>query len=310
MEIGTNSTHPTLGLEIDARNMRGRLKLINCAKSTPAHRMYSNSTLRNSNVLEVEGEHVESIKALMETISKAKLSGKSSIKIIFAIEEKVSIHPQEGTPQLYFDQLNTIAEHLHEIETEDTIMYTSENDIVKLAIHLLKKKKTMASQFKRKDLQKQDDWDVWNTSEFTQLGNYEVQNTFGPPIPRPPNANILNLLWTYLVKSDDTKKARCVCNGSPRSKGTVTLGHTFAACLEQPGARVFWASAALLGMIVIGADASNAFAEAPPPKAPLYVVVDEQCREWWRSKGRGDIPLGHVMKVQCALQGHPESPRL
>ena len=39
MEIGTNSTHPTLGMEIDERNMKGRLKLMNCAKSTPAHRM-------------------------------------------------------------------------------------------------------------------------------------------------------------------------------------------------------------------------------------------------------------------------------
>ena len=206
--------------------------------------------------------------------------------------------------------LNTIAEHLHEIKTGDTIMYTGENDIFTPTINLLKKKKKMTSQFKRKDLQKQEDWEIWNHSEFTQLDNYEVQNTFGPPIPRPPNANILNLLWTYLVKSDGTKKARCVCNGSPRSKGTVTLGHTFAACLEQPGARVFWASAALLGMVVIGADASNAFAEAPPQKAPLYVVVYHQYREWWRSKGRGDIPLGHVMKVQCALQGHPEYPRL
>ena len=80
--------------------------------------------------------------------------------------------------------------------------------------------------------------------------------------------------------------------------------------MEQPGARVFWASAAISGMIVVGADASNAFAEAPPPKAPLYVVVDQQFREWWATQGRGDISLGWVMTVQHALQGHPESPRL
>lgn len=48
----------------------------------------------------------------------------------------------------------------------------------------------------------------------------------------------------------------------------------------------------------------------PPPKAPLYVVVDQQFCKWWKSKGRGDIPLGYVMKVNCALQGHPELPRL
>ena len=63
-------------------------------------------------------------------------------------------------------------------------------------------------------------------------------------------------------------------------------------------------------MIVVGADASNAFAEAPSPKAPLYVVVDQQFREWWRKQGKGEIPKGYVMKVKHALQDHPESPRL
>ena len=101
-----------------------------------------------------------------------------------------------------------------------------------------------------------------------------------------------------------------MCNGNPRRKGTVTLAHTFAACLEQPGSRTFWEIVAFFNMLVIGADASNAFAEAPAPKAPLYVIVDQQFREWWASKGRGDIPIGWVLPVQHALQGHPESPRL
>ena len=51
--------------------------------------------------------------------------------------------------------------------------------------------------------------------------------------------------------------------------GTVTLGETYAASLDQTAARIFWAATALKNMIVIGADASNAFAEAPPPIAPL-----------------------------------------
>ena len=97
----------------------------------------------------------------------------------------------------------------------------------------------------------------------------------------------------YSIKTDGTKKSRCVYNGNPKRKGAVTLAHTFALCLEQPGARTFWPVAALLGLIVIGADASNAFAEDPALKAPLYVVVDQQFREWWRSKVRGNIPRGY-----------------
>lgn len=97
---------------------------------------------------------------------------------------------------------------------------------------------------------------------------------FGEAVPRPPKASVLNLLWTYLIKAEGTKKARCVCNGNPRRKGTVTLAHTSAACLQHPGARTFWDTAAIKGMIVMGSDASNIFAEAPPPKAPLYMVEE------------------------------------
>lgn len=56
-----------------------------------------------------------------------------------------------------------------------------------------------------------------------------MQDMFGPPVPRPSKANILNLLWAYSIKNESTKKCRCVCNGNPRRKCTVTLAHTFAA---------------------------------------------------------------------------------
>jgi hypothetical protein len=112
-----------------------------------------------------------------------------------------------------------------------------------------------------------------------------------------------------LIKDDGRKKARCVCNGSPKM-GTVTLGETYAASLDQTAARIFWAAAALKNMVVIGADASNAFAEAPPPVAPLYVTIDKLFREWWTKKGRPPIPKDYVLRVKGALQGHPESPRL
>lgn len=34
------------------------------------------------------------------------------------------------------------------------------------------------------------------------------------------------------------------------------------------------------GLIAIGADTSNVFAEPPPPKATLYIYIDEVYREW------------------------------
>jgi len=64
-------------------------------------------------------------------------------------------------------------------------------------------------------------------------------------------------------------------------------------------------------MIVTGADVSNAFAEAPAPDEPLYILPDDVFRDWWLNhKGREPIPAGWVCRVNYALQGHPEAPRL
>jgi hypothetical protein len=67
-----------------------------------------------------------------------------------------------------------------------------------------------------------------------------------------------------------------VCNGSPRQKGTVTLGHTYANALDAASERLFWAIVASENLIAIGADVSNAFAEAPAPTAPLYLYIDSR----------------------------------
>ena len=61
----------------------------------------------------------------------------------------------------------------------------------------------------------------------------------------------------------------------------------------------------------MGADAGNAFAEAPPPQQPLYMEINDQYRDWWtKHKKRPPIPKGYVLPVLHAIQGHPESPRL
>jgi hypothetical protein len=157
-----------------------------------------------------------------------------------------------------------------------------------------------------KKLLKQDDWPEWEASETKQLDQYEKQQMFSSPCPLLPHANMLPFLWMYLIKDDGTKKAKCVCNGAP-SKGTVTLGPTYAGSLDQTGARVFWSVAAMRNLKVYGTDVSNAFTEAPPPVAPLYITVDHQYRQWYKRNGKGDIPEGYVLKVKRALQGHPEA---
>ena len=77
--------------------------------------------------------------------------------------------------------------------------------------------------------------------------------------------------------------------------------------LDHVGSRIFWAATASKNFIVRGADASNAFAEAPPPKIPLYVRIDQPYREWYRHKYHKELPDNAVLRVKKALQGHPKS---
>ena len=97
----------------------------------------------------------------------------------------------------------------------------------------------------------------------------------GNKYPVPPDVNHLSFLWTYVLKDDDTRKARVPCNGSPRIQGVVTLGKTYSASPDQMAATIFWAISAKVGHIVIGADASDEFSEASAPHASLYMKLDQ-----------------------------------
>ena len=71
-------------------------------------------------------------------------------------------------------------------------------------------------------------------------------------------------MWSYYIKDNGTLKARGTCNGGKQYRKAVILAYTYASCVEQPIAQLFWALAASEGMFVVGADAGNAFTEAPP----------------------------------------------
>ena len=109
---------------------------------------------------------------------------------------------------------------------------------------------------------------------------------FGEACPRPRNANavILPFVWTYVHKlahkeDEIVEKARATCNGGKRHSKAVTIAETYAACVEQPAQRLYWALVASLNLTAIGCDVGNAFAEAPAPSQPFYMYIDEQFRD-------------------------------
>lgn len=149
------------------------------------------------------------------------------------------------------------------------------------------------------------------------LDSYLEQEMFSDLMEKPPGTNMHHMLWHYTIKMCGTKKARMVCDGSSR-QGTIMLGHTYANSLDAISERLFWAIVAQRAIVAqkrlraYGADCSNAFAEAPPPKFPLYMLIVKAFRDWWENHLK-ELPIPeiyNVIQVHHAIQGHPESHRL
>jgi hypothetical protein len=74
---------------------------------------------------------------------------------------------------------------------------------------------------------------------------------------------------------------------------------------------MFYAIASMENLLIYGADVSNSFAEAPPPKQCFFNRPDHAFNEWWtQHKNRPPILAGHVIPILSAMQGHPKYPRL
>ena len=314
----TRGDHPTLGMNLYTHTDTNRLLLKECLPSTPSERIPKWRTeLRDAVLISVNSipvSTVDDVKTAVSAFGASQTSPRKPIPLIFSPSLRIPTNRGTNTPQIHFDQMAVIARHHHAVRYDLPPLDPKKEEDDEITHSMIMQgiaQGQINPRLTRKFLQSQDDWIDWQMSEFKQLDSYDSLKMFGEPCRPPRECNILPLIWTYLRKLCGTKKARCVCNGSPRMKGSISLSHTYAAALEQPGARTFWALTALHNYNVYGADATNAFAEAPPPSAPLYVTIDRQYREWWENvKGRPPIPKGYVLPVQHALQGHPESPRL
>ena len=336
IQIPVQGKHPTQGLVLTkCPYFTNRVIITGIQPGTsPRHVKNWLKRIKHSHLLKINDHPITSPEQASTILSNAIQQNKY-FKIRVSQDQRIPIHQDKGLPMLYFDQLSTIAQHLKDIDTDKNSSHST-SDINKLeksnnetnryilkmidaikqygtiksAKAILPKNKRSSNRLTRRKLKNMDCWPEWQKSEHKQLDQYHTQQMFGQPCQLPIGANVLDLLWTYLIKTDGTKKPRCVCNGQPKFKGTVIFGYTFAKMLDQVGSRIFWGTVAAKNLIVCGADASNAFAEANAPDIPLFVRIDNQYCEWYKLRFNKDIPNNYVLPVQKALQGHPESSQL
>jgi len=144
-----------------------------------------------SNIAKINDIEIKTIDDVESAITTAKMKtaheklSKRIVQMQFVMLEKVAIHSQKGIPQMQIRQLS-----------DETV-----------PANIAKQKDAkVVEKLTRRILIQRDDCVDWWKSEAKQLEQYQQQGMFGEPEPRPVKANILSLLWTYLMKSDGTKR--------------------------------------------------------------------------------------------------------
>ena len=301
------SLHPTAGMCFFEKN--GRIHLASMSPRTPGDKIpYWRTNIRGAWLIAINKQTVSSLEQAKQIFDEIRLSKAQFATLTFSHPEVSRDISNKGLPIISIDDFSQAT--LDQLNNRADIRYRKSYDVVESGQVL--NYTTRVSRLTRGKLLKQQDWDDWHKSEYLQLDQYEEQGMFGNPTAVAADDAIFHLVWTYNIKAaDGRKKARCVCDGSTRSGHVKILDETYANCVDQTSARLFYAVAAAENLLIYGADVTNAFAEAPPPKQGFYIRPDKAFIDWWTNHmKRPPIPPGHVIPINSAMQGHPESPRL
>ena len=295
--INIQGSHPTAGLVLLYDLDRGRCRLTAMQPGTPANRIHTwKSRLRGAYILRIDTHAMTSVFDISQAIQAARSSLATHITLTLTFDEVVNTLNHAGLPQLYFDQMRVIQNHLHKLRQPKVHKASVSN----------------APNLTRRKLRQSDAWPDWLAAEHVQLDNYHAQGMFGTPTVPPPNSAVFYWVWVYKIKEmeNNRKKARAVCDCSTRGGAAHISGHTFAPTPDMVDLRLQVALAAQRGFTLYHADVSNAFAEAPRPEQMYYMRVDAPFAEWWNTRFPTNPLLpGQVIPILKNLQGHPKAPR-
>ena len=265
--------HRTAGLFLVSRN--GRLYLGGMTPSTPDAKVDCwHVNLRGAWLVKVGSCLISTILDAQKAFKDLYENDAPSVTLLFSHPELRRDISNKGLPilssapfsQQTHNQINRwwdftlVAEYLRVAPSYDIVR---SGDVLNYITDVMK--------LTRGKLRRQDDWSEWQTLEFLQLDQYDSRDMFGTPVAVESNEAIFNLVWSYGIKAVDArKKAQSTCNGSPRSGQVCVINKTYANCVDQTSARLFYGITAAENLTVYGSDVSNAFAEAPPPQQGFY----------------------------------------
>ena len=301
--------HPHGGMSFQVIN--GRLILTSIEESAPFAMLPQwRSRLRGAWLIRVHDQDVVTQEQVATALQRAVGSNCVDILLLFSHPEIRHGLTSDGIPQITMDMMNPgarlgvaiPADIIPDTTTDSAYRVFDDGECRSLISN--------ATRLTRGKLMKQPDWEEWSNAEKLQWDQYEEQGMLGTPIPLPTGSARFNIVWQYGVKHDGRKKARATCDGSSRGNVVRVLDHTYAGTPDHIGQRIFFAACAAENLVIYGSDASNAFAEASPPRQGINLHTDRSFREWWVWKGRPPLPDGYVVPLKSAMQGHPEAPRL
>jgi hypothetical protein len=225
--------------------------------------------LKGAWLIQIGHNTVHSVNDANTAFQRLSTAGVCTVSLLFSHPEIQQDISHDGLPIVssapFHQQVHTtVADHLKRTPCYSDVI---DGDVVNCTTRVMK--------LTRGKLLQQTDWPDWQESEYLQLDQYEAQGMFGTPTPPNKGDAIFHLVWTYTVKAvDGRKKACCICDGSSCSGKVMVLTETYANCIKQMSARLFYAIAAAENLLIFGADVSNAFAKAPAPKQPFYIQPD------------------------------------
>jgi hypothetical protein len=147
----------------------------------------------------------------------------------------------------------------------------------------------------------------WQAALQHELAQHRKFNTLGPPLPAdslPPGVKPIPLDVIAKRKRNGKAKARAIIKGYHMREG-VDYNATFSPVPCLGALRLFFALAALLGLLIDQADCHTAFL-APDMDTDVWVVVPN----WFSIEGAAAAAGHTIQKLLKSVPGIPQGPRL